>query len=241
VIVAIDGWLITTRRAGERFAALAPGEDVRLTLRRGDRLIDQLLVAASADEADGVTLLRTAPVVSVGRGEAVFGEVPVRPGGADDLDVHFPRVESGAPVIAPRPPEITVELKRLQELSAALESLAEAPLPDSPGGHGGWYGVGLECSRCEIETQDDGVAMWTFSEPPRVTSVDPAGPAARAGVEAGDVLTHVDGRAIDREAGAKRFSLARPGETVEWTLRRGRDEVRVKVKVAGRRPRGRRL
>jgi len=38
VITAIDGHLITTREAGERFAMAKPGEDVTFTVRRGDRV-----------------------------------------------------------------------------------------------------------------------------------------------------------------------------------------------------------
>ena len=38
VLLEIDGHRITTAEAAARYAALAPGEEVRLTVRRGDRV-----------------------------------------------------------------------------------------------------------------------------------------------------------------------------------------------------------
>ncbi len=45
VITAIDGLLITTREAGERFATVKPGEKVTFTIRRGDRVSKVPVVA----------------------------------------------------------------------------------------------------------------------------------------------------------------------------------------------------
>jgi hypothetical protein len=50
VITAIDGMLITTREAGERFATVKPGEQVTFTVRRGDRVAKVPVVAGFSCE-----------------------------------------------------------------------------------------------------------------------------------------------------------------------------------------------
>jgi predicted metalloprotease with PDZ domain len=61
---------------------------------------------------------------------------------------------------------------------------------------------------------------WRFDNPPKVRAVEPGSPAAEAGIEAGDKITHVDGLKIDSEDGGKRFSSIKPGQTVEIKVRR---------------------
>ncbi len=50
IITAIDGLLITTREAGERFATVKPGEEVTFTVRRGDRVSKVQVVAGFSCE-----------------------------------------------------------------------------------------------------------------------------------------------------------------------------------------------
>lgn len=50
VLVAIDGTLITSAEGGRKLGSLRPGDDVRLTLRRGGREIDARLTAESSCE-----------------------------------------------------------------------------------------------------------------------------------------------------------------------------------------------
>jgi hypothetical protein len=50
IITAIDGLLITTHEAGERFATVQPGEQVTFTVRRGDRVAKVPVVAGSSCE-----------------------------------------------------------------------------------------------------------------------------------------------------------------------------------------------
>lgn len=48
VITAIDGMLITTGEAGERFASVTPGQEVTFTVRRGDRVAKVQVVAGGS-------------------------------------------------------------------------------------------------------------------------------------------------------------------------------------------------
>ena len=69
-----------------------------------------------------------------------------------------------------------------------------------------------------------------------VAGVDRNGPAARAGIRPGDIVTAVDGATIETSNSLiKAVAGISPGNSVRLTLRRGGREVEVKVAV-GRRP-----
>src|SRR5436309_12248089 len=60
------------------------------------------------------------------------------------------------------------------------------------------------------------------------------GPAARAGLRAGDRLLSVDGKAVDSSCALERLLLARsPGQEVKLTVRRGPEILEKPVKLAG--------
>jgi membrane-associated protease RseP (regulator of RpoE activity) len=72
VIAAIDGLLITTSEAGERFADISPGDEVTLTVRRGDRVRKVTLVArAHCERLDITTVALEQPVVVLEQGVKV--------------------------------------------------------------------------------------------------------------------------------------------------------------------------
>jgi S1-C subfamily serine protease len=77
-----------------------------------------------------------------------------------------------------------------------------------------------------------GVELAEGEESPVVRSVLAMGPAAEAGVKAGDRLTHVQGRAVQNVEDVHRFArkLA-PGDSVKLTLVRGKDTKQVTVKT----------
>jgi putative serine protease PepD len=65
---------------------------------------------------------------------------------------------------------------------------------------------------------------------PMVMSVVKDGPADKAGIRAGDVVSAVDGRAVDSIGAVTAIIRARhPGETVTISLRRGRDDLTMRV------------
>jgi putative serine protease PepD len=70
----------------------------------------------------------------------------------------------------------------------------------------------------------------------QIAEATAGGPSARAGLEAGDVVTTVDGQAITSpDDVAQSISDKKPGDQVEVTVRRGGDEQTVKVTL-GQRP-----
>lgn len=100
----------------------------------------------------------------------------------------------------------------------------------------GWYGVSLRCSDCSIRRDDDDGAVleWRFRSDPEIAGVEPESPAAVAGVQEGDVITHINGAKITSREGGKSFGATAPGETVKWTLERAGKPVDVTLKVGDR-------
>jgi hypothetical protein len=73
----------------------------------------------------------------------------------------------------------------------------------------------------ELESFRREGSRWDFTENPRVFSVDDGGPADRAGLRRGDILTHIDGLALLSDEGGKRLGQVKPGDEAEFVYRRG--------------------
>jgi len=124
-----------------------------------------------------------------------------------------------------------------EETPDAMEMLKAAGLLDVEPPPAGWLGCGLSFSGSIVRKPSNGVPVrWQFDSPPKVVSVEADGPADRAGLKRGDVLTQIDGVPLDSGRGEKRFSAIEPGQTITWTVRRDGVE-RTIVMVAEERPR----
>jgi 2-alkenal reductase len=68
-----------------------------------------------------------------------------------------------------------------------------------------------------------------------ITSVDPDGPAAAAGLRQGDILTGLEGEMIDRDVSFINLLFRHvPGETVTISVLRGDEGLQVSVVLAER-------
>lgn len=124
----------------------------------------------------------------------------------------------------------TVELTVGARCNEDREQLAAAPVPEplhklppvSELGRRllpkGWLGLGLAC-KCAVNTSDDS-PQWRFFEAPTITAVDPEGPAARAGLRAGDTLLRIDDLDLTTDAGGAAFSQIEPDQQIQITYRR---------------------
>jgi hypothetical protein len=204
VITAVDGALITTRAGGNRFAGVTPGVPVTLGVRRDGRDMTVRIVPGSVCP------------------EAALGTFPRAP--FDGANRHEPppppwmgTTPAPAPPMRPQEPaggEPRVGMFRFTP--QAFERGVEETLPR------GWTGFGLRCSQCGSQAGPPGQPpVWDFRSLPEIYFVDPESPAARAGFEIGDVLTHIDGVSLLDEEGGRRFGSVRPGQKVVWTFRRG--------------------
>ncbi len=92
----------------------------------------------------------------------------------------------------------------------------------------GWLGVAVS----DIQSAAGGRSRAGVS----IASVDRAGPAARAGLQAGDIVTAVNGSHVDNAHELiKAVSATAPGGTIKLTVRRRGSTLDVPVAV-GRRP-----
>lgn len=91
-----------------------------------------------------------------------------------------------------------------------------------------------------VHWADPGLTVTDLSRPElfhgtgaRIDEVAKDGPAFAAGLDAGDVVTRIGDRPVDTAADADTaFALARPGDTVEVTARRGDATRTVKLTLA---------
>jgi hypothetical protein len=217
VLLAVDGRLITTEEAGNRIATARRGDRVRLTVRRAGRTQD-VAVTAGRYCMEPPTPPR-----------APKPPRPPQPGHAPQPP--RPPQPPHAPGLAPTPPVPPLPPQPAQAPAPPLPPLPPSPpeiLPE------GWFGFGISCDDCGFRGRGSGRTMY-FGEPPVVENVEAGSPAARAGIRRGDRLTHVDGLALTTSAGAQRFSRIRPGQSVNWTYRRGSAAHSVRA-TASRRP-----
>ena len=94
-----------------------------------------------------------------------------------------------------------------------------------PGSVAGYLGLGL--TRHESTTSSGTKSRWLF-----VRQLAPNGPAARAGLEPQDVITHIDRKRVSFENDAamlRFFSGIRSAQVVTFTVRRGATTVALRV------------
>src|SRR5438445_449812 len=91
--------------------------------------------------------------------------------------------------------EAAREAEREAEPSARrIASLPKPAISTADALPRGWSGFGLTCRNCGGRPGDDGEPpVWEFGTLPTIYFLDPGSPAARAGIQIGDVLTHLDG------------------------------------------------
>jgi serine peptidase DegS len=99
----------------------------------------------------------------------------------------------------------------------------------------GWLGVSSE----ELPRA---AAMSLGIDPPvalRISSVDPQGPAARAGMRVDDLVTHLNGQPIvNAQEALNRVAALAPGSVLEIRVRRGSSQMNIKAALEERPPRG---
>jgi C-terminal processing protease CtpA/Prc len=75
---------------------------------------------------------------------------------------------------------------------------------------------------------------WEFEDAPKIIAVAENSPAARVGLETGDLIVAADGHPVTDTEGARRLTTVRPGETVQLTIERDGREITVEITAADR-------
>lgn len=92
---------------------------------------------------------------------------------------------------------------------------------------------GIACRNCTLRTGQGEENVWRFRAEPEIINVRPGSPAAGK-LQAGDVVTAIDGQLITTPEGGQRFANIGHGERVTLTIRRGARTSRVEMVAAAR-------
>ncbi len=218
VLVAVNGFTVTSERGSTELGDLQVSVPVTLLIRRDDRTFEVDITPAWT--CDGV-------VVSAGPSH-VPPSVAI---GLQNLRIAL-RARNTAQVQETLRAQETLRLRtdtvRLQRDSLIIlrgDSLRVGILRTLHSRRAaGTLGLGIRCSRCSFRyPSSDSSAVWEFSGHPEVISVEDGGAADEAGLEVGDVLTHVDGLDLAIPEGGERWGALRAGDTVEIRYRRGNE------------------
>jgi hypothetical protein len=210
VIVSVNGSLITTSEGAYKFSTLKPNQRVVFFVRRaGENVLTRF---TTSDKCFSHQVVPAEPA----RAEAA--RTPPRMGG---------RIPTPAP--PGRAPGTTAAGRGRGVGPVALPALAQQPRAN--------FGISFSCSDCiQYRRSRDSEAplVWEFQSSPEVYSVEVDGPAYRAGLRRGDLITHIDGIRITEEEAGRRFGSIEPGETIRFTYRRGNLNRTVTVKAEPR-------
>lgn len=214
VIVAVDGFLITTEEGGRRLTHVSPGQPVALTIRRdGDERTVKVTAGSKCD------LRPTGPLHPVPAPRAAATARPALSPGARAASATSGQEGSPAPRPAPAP-------------SAHKLAVMEPPSPQGPTIR---FGFRLQCQGCGlVDTDGKEGGYWSFPQAPMVDEVEPGSPADVGGLRKGDLLTHIDGLALTSREGGRRLALVDGGETVVLTFLRGNKQQTTKILTGGR-------
>jgi hypothetical protein len=215
VIVAVDGMLITTRRAGVRLANLIAGEPVELAIRRARRERTVTVVPRAVPEQE-------IPIEFTASYSDRSNDLTIEPG-----RVLLPGLARLFEQIKSRDKELTAMTDSMGVL-ASPQYLDRAPR--------GWIGFGLSFSGGFRRNDEGKPADWLFLELPSIKSIQPGSPADDAGLQVNDLLLEIDGLKLNSERGGRQFSRMEPGQTVGWKVKRGSETFTVET-IAAERPR----
>lgn len=245
-IVDIDGFSLRSEEGGRRFANVRPGVAARLGVRRDGRYLRLTVVPTALTRAQASQLGEYSPRVPRPRRSVDDQDEwnsPATP--ALPATPRAPRAIGGQPpavASTPAPPAVTARTRvtppptptAAQVEAAAVAAVPAVPtvppvaavptvaaVPESPASPRGWFGFSIRCSECGwSRSGNEEYPRWESETHPEVTRVAPDGPAARAGIRSGDLLTHVDGISILTPEGGRKFGALQPGQRVRLGLLR---------------------
>ena len=193
-IVSVSGALITTEEGASRFANAKPGQDLIVLVRRDGELV--------------TTRLNNIPGRCPSQ-ERVGAAIAGRPG--------------GRLIPTPAPPGARAGGFGGTARGSAGGTRRGSAGGTRPGSAGGVqlarvnrvvFGFGISCSGCTMNidrSSGEAALVWQFKSQPELYSVEVEGPAWKAGLRRGDVITQIDGIEVTKEEAGRRFGAVQPG------------------------------
>jgi S1-C subfamily serine protease len=217
VIVAVDGFLITTEEGGRRLARVSPGQSMALTIRRdGDEHTVKVTAGSKCDPRPAGPL----HPVAAPRASAATPRPAASPRSQAQGAQAGAQATEARPQALPHP--------------AADPRKPAVPAPPSPQGPAVRFGFRLQCESCNlVGAKGKEGGYWSFPQAPVVDKVEPGSPADLGGLRKGDRLTHIDGLALTSREGGRRLAEIDAGESVVWTFLRGNQQRTAKVVTGG--------
>jgi S1-C subfamily serine protease len=216
-----------------------PRGPARGKLERGDTIvaIDRMLITTHEAGKRFANVEAGEPVELTVRRRGRLIDVRVVAAASDEASTAT--IDSIGESLSDELVELRLALGQLSELGVELGSLhgtlGIVGLDDLDFQPTGWFGFGLSFAGSIHRSSEGGRTHWSFDESPKVQSVSAGGPAERAGLRRGDLLTHIDGVRLDTKKGGRLFSEVLPGQGVEFEIRRSGSSRTVRL-VAEERP-----
>jgi C-terminal processing protease CtpA/Prc len=110
-----------------------------------------------------------------------------------------------------------------------IPNTSEADASVSAGGRRFGFAIGCVPS-CTRARTADGADYYKFDGYPPIVALTPGGAAERAGIQVGDLISHIDGKSILSEEGATRF-FRNKTETMKITIVRNRQPIGYVLKA----------
>jgi serine protease Do len=153
-------------------------------------------------------------------------DAPINPGnsGGPTFNMEGQVIAVNTAIVSPTGGSVGIGFAVPSEMAARIV----ADLRDKGHIDRGWLGVSVQDAQDRRGVRGSGGVA--------IANIDRAGPAARAGMRAGDIVLAVDGARVDTAQGLiKAVAATPPGNAVRLTVRRGGQTIDVAITV-GRRP-----
>jgi S1-C subfamily serine protease len=100
--------------------------------------------------------------------------------------------------------------------------------PPAQAGPAIYFGMELDCGDCGWRREGDDW-RWHSTQPMRVKAAVPGSPAARAGLQPGDVVERIDGHTPTEPGAGRFFDTLSPGQPVRFLVRRGTRTLTIPI------------
>jgi TonB-dependent SusC/RagA subfamily outer membrane receptor len=233
VIEAVNDAPITTQSGADQFAYPREGASV-ITVRRGNARVRVSATATSCDARTGTGASKTSGPLFIVDGVVVSDLTNVPRDSIESVDVQKDGAVTARYGASAAQGVITIHTKRAQAKPSTEPLLVKdgvviagtPPEVVSVASNNRRFGFAIGCvMSCRPAKAPDGTEYYKFEGYPSIVALVNGGPAMRAGIRVGDVVTQIGGKSILRDDGALGFFRATRDDTMRVTVLRDQREI----------------